>query len=275
LLRAASLSLGWTGQLSLARGGSNASLTASIGGIVYSTASAMAILAGTATANQMLLSGASGAPAWSTVTHPATTTINQILYSSAANVISGLATLNSGVLVTSAGGVPSISTTLPSGIAATNMNLTTPTLGVASATSINFGGGALGNYVPFTAFTPVIAFGGASVGVTYGTQIGFYMRIGSLIFFTIRLVLTSKGSSTGSATITGLPISSNATTCTYAYSFTGETITYATGHLSALMGSGSTTVSLYTQLTASNLTALADTNFANISGLYISGSYMA
>ena len=36
--------------------------------------------------------GASGAPAWSTVTHPTTTTINQLLYSSAANVISGLAT---------------------------------------------------------------------------------------------------------------------------------------------------------------------------------------
>jgi len=64
LLRAASITAGWTGQLSLTRGGSNASLTASNGGIVYSTASAMAILSGTATANLPLLSGSSTTPSW-------------------------------------------------------------------------------------------------------------------------------------------------------------------------------------------------------------------
>lgn len=110
LLRAASLTLGWTGQLSLARGGSNADLsgTVSNGGIVYSTATAMAILAGTATANQVLLSGSSTTPAWSTATYPATTAINQILYSSSANVVAGLATANDGVLTTGATGIPVI-----------------------------------------------------------------------------------------------------------------------------------------------------------------------
>ncbi len=43
LLAATSLTLGWSGQLSLARGGTNASLTAANGGLVYSTASALAI----------------------------------------------------------------------------------------------------------------------------------------------------------------------------------------------------------------------------------------
>lgn len=66
LLQATSLTLGWTGQLGLTRGGTNASLTASNGGIVYSGSSALAILAGTATAGLALLSGASGAPSWST-----------------------------------------------------------------------------------------------------------------------------------------------------------------------------------------------------------------
>jgi len=56
----------------LTEGGTNASLTASNGGVFYSTASAAAILAGTATANQILLSGASTTPAWSTATYPAT-----------------------------------------------------------------------------------------------------------------------------------------------------------------------------------------------------------
>jgi len=106
LLHAASITAGWAGQLSLARGGTNANLTANNGGIFYSTATAGAILAGTATANQVLLSGATAAPAWSTATYPATTTINQLLYSSSANVIGGVTVVNNASLTTTAAGVP-------------------------------------------------------------------------------------------------------------------------------------------------------------------------
>ena len=93
--------------VSLAQGGTSASLTANNGGIFYSTATAGAILAGTATANQALLSGISSAPSWSTATYPPTTTINQILYSSSANTITGLPTATGGVLITNSSGVPS------------------------------------------------------------------------------------------------------------------------------------------------------------------------
>lgn len=58
--------------LGLTSGGTNASLTASNGGIFYSTATAGAILAGTATAGQIIRSGASTTPSWSTATYPAT-----------------------------------------------------------------------------------------------------------------------------------------------------------------------------------------------------------
>lgn len=92
----------------LAYGGTNANNTASAGGIVWSDASKLNILAGTATANQVLLSGDAATPAWSTATYPASTTINQILYSSANNTITGLATADNGLLITSALGVPSI-----------------------------------------------------------------------------------------------------------------------------------------------------------------------
>lgn len=97
-----------TGLLPLANGGTNANLTASNGGIFYSTATAGAVLSGTATAGQILRSGSSAAPSWSTATYPATTTVSQILYSSSANVIGGITTANSGVLVTNSSGVPSI-----------------------------------------------------------------------------------------------------------------------------------------------------------------------
>ncbi len=51
--------------VTLGQGGTNAALTASNGGIVYSGSSAFAVLAGTSTAGTMLQSGASGAPSWS------------------------------------------------------------------------------------------------------------------------------------------------------------------------------------------------------------------
>lgn len=88
-------------------------LVASNGGIVYSGAANLAILSGTATARQMLQSGASGAPSWSTATWPATTTINRILYSSAANVVGEITSAASSIMITNGSSVPSFSTTLP------------------------------------------------------------------------------------------------------------------------------------------------------------------
>lgn len=62
----------------------------------------------TATAGQVLQSAGSGAdPAFSTATYPATTTINQVLYSSAANTVGGITAANDGVLISSNAGVPS------------------------------------------------------------------------------------------------------------------------------------------------------------------------
>lgn len=61
----------------------------------------------TATAGQVLQSaGAAADPAFSTATYPSTTTINQMLYSSAANVVDALASSNRAVLTTTSTGVP-------------------------------------------------------------------------------------------------------------------------------------------------------------------------
>ena len=59
-------------------------------------------------------------------------------------VLGNLATANNAVLGTDGSGNPSMSTTLPSGLAATNLALTTPTLGVASGTSLALGGATIG-----------------------------------------------------------------------------------------------------------------------------------
>ena len=61
-------------------------------------------------------------------------------------------------------------------------------------------------------WTPVLAFGGGSTGITYTSRDATYTKVGRLVRVTCKIVLSSKGSSTGFATLTGLPFSSGADT---------------------------------------------------------------
>jgi hypothetical protein len=54
-------------------------------------------------------------------------------------------------------------------------------------------------------WTPAVTFGGNSTGTTYSTQTGSYTRIGNRVFVDGILVMTDKGTSTGTAVIGGLP----------------------------------------------------------------------
>jgi hypothetical protein len=106
--------------------------------------------------------GVGTASAFSTATYPATTTINQVLYSSAANTVSGLTTANSAVLATNGSGVPSITAT--------------PTI-----TSVTFGSGtALSVYQEGT-FTPTLIGASTAGTTTYSAQQGNYTRIGNMV----------------------------------------------------------------------------------------------
>ena len=104
------------------------------------------------TAGLPLLSGGGGATAMSFAALGVTgggtgltaTTINQILYSSAANTIAGLATANNGVLVTSAGGVPSIGSTLPAAVQGNITSVGTITSGTWTGTTIAIANGGTG-----------------------------------------------------------------------------------------------------------------------------------
>src|SRR5882724_106289 len=124
--------------------------------------------------------------------------INQLAwYASTGAAVSGLATGNNGVLVTSAGGVPSISSTLPSGMSATNFALTTPILGTPQS-------GNLGNCTAYTvanladiAWTDIsgsITFNGlTSATVNYAQT----KKIGKTLFFNISVTGTSNSANFG------------------------------------------------------------------------------
>jgi len=59
-------------------------------------------------------------------------------------------------------------------------------------------------------WTPVVEFGGGSVGIVYSKQVGKYTKVGNVVTISTSLSLTNKGSSTGNAYITGLPFTATA-----------------------------------------------------------------
>jgi hypothetical protein len=123
-------------------------------------------------------------------------------------------------------------------------------------------------------WTPVIAFGGASTGVTYGAAtLGRYTKVGRTVFISCVVTLTSKGSSTGSATLTGLPFTSIndsiAGSCNVGYAGAFSSIT---GALLGLIQPNTSRVSLYHSNNGS-ATALTNSNFQNTSSFYLSGAY--
>lgn len=163
-------------------------------------------------------------------------------------------------------------------VTATN-NLVSATQALAPSASPTFlsiklnsgaaGETALQHYMEGT-WTPVLLFGGANTGMTFGTQTGSFTRIGRMVFCSFQIVLTAKGASTGSATISGLPFAAAAA------SFGGGAIpTYSnmatlTETPAIAVNSGASTVNLLTFGAAASA-ALADTAFSatsNIQGYF-------
>ena len=120
-------------------------------------------------------------------------------------------------------------------------------------------------------WTPGVSFGGGTTGITYSTQAGTYTRIGNRVLFQGRIVLTNKGSSTGSAVVTGLPFSTNATATAYgAFSVQMNNVLSTTTTPIGQIVPGVTTLTL-AQLTAGINTLLTSTDFANNTVVNVTG----
>ena len=142
---------------------------------------------------------------------------------------------------------------------------------------IQFGGdtaaaNALDDYEEGT-WTMGVSFGGASVGVTTSANTGTYTKIGRKVTVNGYLLLSSKGSSTGVAKITGLPFTiPNSATNYSAASLFFINISFTNQFQS--FGEISTTGFVLEQITLLGATsAINDTNFANNSGIILSFTY--
>lgn len=127
-----------------------------------------------------------------------------------------------------------------------------------------------------TAFTPSLQFGGASSAITYSTQEGYYTRSSNIIQFAIHLVLSSKGSSTGGATIAGMPFAANVLVDVqnFVASYNGITFIVGGAGLVASIAGNTSFLSLYQQVSVTGATQLDNTMFSATTEIIISGSYM-
>ena len=174
-----------------------------------------------------------------------------------------------GTIITTAGGAAISGTT----------GAFTTTVGVGGATPAASGAGitfpatasassdanTLDDYEEGT-WTPAIKFGSGTTGITYSTPVtGYYIKIGRLVYAWTRMVFTSKGSSSGDATITGLPFTASApdTGAAGNVSFlnTGDFNFTNIGFISGQINDGTTEAPLAKLNTSGTRSAMDNTNF--------------
>lgn len=122
--------------------------------------------------------------------------------------------------------------------------------------------------------TPGVSFGGGTTGITYTSRGGSAVIMGSWCIATGSLVLSSKGSSTGAALITGLnPAIKNSTTlASGSVSVALNKVTFANQYQATLVVN-STTIFLGEVTEAGAATALTDADFANDSSITFTATY--
>ncbi|HJY22892.1 MAG TPA: hypothetical protein VJ279_08415 [Hanamia sp.] len=289
LLNAASLTLGWTGNLSVARGGSGAGSFTAYAVLCGGTTSTSPFqsIASVGSSGQVLTSNGAGAlPTFQNVAGTGTVNsglINQLAwYDAAGTAVSGLTIVNSAALTTTAGGVPTWVAYTGSGapVLANTPTLITPVLGAATATSINFGGSTLSNYTEGTWVPTITGSTTNPTSVGYSTQLGNYTRIGNVVYYHVTLIVNSLtiGAAAGDLQITGLPFTSkNTTGLTPLGSCTSAGLSGGTGYtfLNSWIDPNATVIKLINSVlgAASGDAFHAITGLTNSSIIRVSGHY--
>lgn len=184
-------------------------------------------------------------------------------------------------------------TTTTNLVFSTSPSITTPTLvGDATLSTGNLVIGTSGKGIDFSitshpagmtselladyeegTWTMGIAFGGGTTAITYTVNTGRYIKIGKSVTVTGLLLLSNKGSSTGSATLTGLPYTVGAgNPSSSAAAIRLGNITFV-GQYHGVGGLGTTVVDLGADTELGVASSLTDTNFANNSLVQLSYTY--
>ena len=183
--------------------------------------------------------------------------------------------------VTAAGALMDSELTSIGSVKALNQGVTTtgtPTFAkVTATTGVLFGTdtavvNTLDDYEEGT-WTPVLKIGGATTGISYGAAVGSYTKIGNLVNASFYVLLSSKGSATGSVTIS-VPFASANTTNGFASAHVGSILActwadYPAGYLSK--NSSDISFKQYTESGGSS--GISNSNLTDTSSFIMSITY--
>lgn len=156
-----------------------------------------------ASTGQILQNNAAADPSYSTATYPSMTTINQILYSSSANIVGGLATANQGVLTTGTTGIPVITA-----IATNGQLIIGSTAGAPAAATLSAGTG-----ISITNGANSITIAATGSEMTWTDEaISFAAAVGNGYFITANATATMPAGSQGN--VIAFAVDAAATTLT-------------------------------------------------------------
>ena len=122
-------------------------------------------------------------------------------------------------------------------------------------------------------WTPVMAFGGASVDVTYTQRVGNYTKIGNICHLFGQMYLSSNGTSTGAATITGVPFTANTNNAYPAPVYLLQGITFANQAQAVILG-GETQITFAEVTEAGTRTDLTEGDFADNARVEVSCTFI-
>ena len=262
-------------------------------GVVLGGGAGAAPTATAAGTNGQLLIGQTGAPpSWNTmsgdctlaaagaitctkvngVSYPSSVTSGGVMYASSTSAVASSALLaaNQIVLGGGAGTAPATLGSLGSTTTVLHGNAGgAPSYGAVSLTADVTGTLAKGNGGTGTTggstWTPQLNFGGAHVSMTTSLASGTHQILGDVLIASWRITLTAKGSSTGNATITGLP-----TNCGTREGPISVGYYAAMASITQIIGiTGSPTASSFSLFNggAAGVTNLTDVNFTNTSDI--------
>lgn len=163
-----------------------------------------------------------------------------------------------------------------SGVVTTSLNISNAAAGqvVFPATqNASSGANTLDDYQE-SEWTPALAFGGGSTGLTYTSRVGREIKIGKMVHIAFNIVVNDNGSSSGAATISGLTHAAETiTSMQWSTGGYGEGLN-AAGAVSCTIASGGSSISL-TFADTTGAASLTEVEIVNGAQLACSMTYQA
>jgi hypothetical protein len=126
------------------------------------------------------------------------------------------------------------------------------------------------------AFTPFWTFGASAAGFTYSTQVGLYTLANGVLWYSGRLSASTKGTTSGVASLNGFPMYSSASAGSMAVLHVGYAAGFngLGGNFTGYMTPGGIALQLTTAV-STGVANIGDGNFNAATDVIFSGSYRA